>query len=94
MKKKKLRVAVLYGGKSAEREISIRTGQQIIKHLDRKKYYVLPIEVPRSDTGWVLRLLAAKPDVAFIALHGPLGKMARFKECLRCLEFPTPFPAS
>src|SRR3989339_645318 len=68
---KKLRIAVLYGGRSAEREISIRTGEQIIKHLDRKKYQVVPSEIPVRGNDWISRLMRNKPDVALLALHGP-----------------------
>lgn len=90
-KQKKLRVAVLYGGKSAERKISIRTGAQIIEHLDRKKYQVIPLEIPEKGAGWVLRLLDAKPDVAFIALHGPFGEDGTIQGMLEMLGIPYTF---
>ena len=88
---RKQKVVVLYGGKSAEREISIRTGKQILAYLDRKKYQVIPLEIPQQGNGWVLRLLAAKPDVAFIALHDPFGEDGAIQGMLEMLAIPYTF---
>lgn len=71
---KKIRVVVLYGGRSAEREISLVTGQQIIDNLDRKKYTVFPLEIPKKGNTWVSALLAKKPDIVIPALHGSFGE--------------------
>lgn len=49
---KKLKVAVLMGGKSAEHEISLMTGREVVKSLDPKKYDVLPITVSRDGITW------------------------------------------
>jgi len=49
----RLRVAVLMGGPSPERDVSLRTGQQITSALDSQRYDVLPVEVLR-DGHWVL----------------------------------------
>jgi len=49
----RVRVAVLMGGPSPEREVSLRTGQQIMQALDPGRYDVLPVEV-RRDGRWVL----------------------------------------
>lgn len=46
--KKKLRVALIFGGTSEEREVSLRTGQTMAQNLDPKKYDVTPIEISRS----------------------------------------------
>ncbi len=91
IKQKKLHVTVLYGGRSAEREISIATGGQILAHLDRKKYIVTPLEVPKNGNTWVARLLASKPDVAVIALHGPFGEDGTIQGMLEMLEIPYTF---
>jgi D-alanine-D-alanine ligase len=45
---KKIRVAVLYGGKSGEHEISLRSGAFIIQNLDRSKYEVIPVSVDKA----------------------------------------------
>ncbi len=58
------------GGKSAEREVSFKTGQAIIKNLDRKKYTVTGVEMSlRGDFS-----LPEGTDLVFIALHGPWGE--------------------
>jgi D-alanine-D-alanine ligase len=45
---KKIRVAVLYGGKSGEHEISLRSGAFIIENLDRTKFEVIPVSVDKG----------------------------------------------
>lgn len=88
---KKLCVAVLYGGHSAEREISIVTGQQIIANLDRQKYIIKPLEIPRKGNKWVARLIALKPDVVIPALHGPFGEDGTIQGLLEGLGMPYVF---
>jgi len=48
MPKKKIKIAVLMGGPSAEREISLITGKAICENLDKKKYEILPVEVDKN----------------------------------------------
>ena len=48
MKKNKLRVAVLYGGKSAEHEVSIQSAKNIIKSLDKNKYEIIAIKIKKD----------------------------------------------
>jgi D-alanine-D-alanine ligase len=71
---KKLKVALIFGGTSEEREVSLASAKSILKNLDRKKYIVEQIEVARFD--WITK--AAKKisacDVALLALHGPGGE--------------------
>lgn len=43
--KEKTKVAILMGGTSAEREVSLSTGASVIKHLDRNKYKIIPVEI-------------------------------------------------
>src|SRR3989338_3720469 len=50
--KKKLRVAVLSGGKSLEHEISLISGREVVKNLDSAKYEVLPIIISRDGITW------------------------------------------
>lgn len=45
---KKIRVAVLYGGKSGEHEVSLRSGAFIIENLDRSKFEVIPVSVDKT----------------------------------------------
>lgn len=91
MPHKKLRVVVLYGGRSAEREISLVTGQQIIANLDRKKYTVFPLEIPQQGNAWITSLLKHKPEVVIPALHGPFGEDGTIQGLLEMLAIPYVF---
>ena len=51
MAKRKLRVAVLFGGQSAEHEVSLVSAEAVIKGLDKKKYQVIPIGISKQG-GW------------------------------------------
>jgi D-alanine-D-alanine ligase len=46
--KKKIRVAVLYGGKSGEHEVSLQSGASVIQNLDRTRYEVIPVSIDKS----------------------------------------------
>ena len=72
------RVAVLYGGISAEREVSLTSGRQCIAGLREAGFEVTPIEVG-EDLGAVITALTkpSKPDAVFNALHGPFGEDLR-----------------
>ena len=48
MAKKKLKIGVLFGGKSAEHEISIRSAENVIKALNKKKYRVIPVKINKN----------------------------------------------
>jgi D-alanine-D-alanine ligase len=66
------RVAVLLGGMSAEREVSLRSGGQVITALREAGYEVVPIEVT-DDLGALIAALKPAPDAVFNALHGRFG---------------------
>lgn len=68
----KIRLALIAGGKSGEREVSLAGARGVLAALDSNKY-----EVSQYDPATDLARLAAdadKLDVAFILLHGPLGE--------------------
>jgi D-alanine-D-alanine ligase len=50
---KKLRVGVIYGGRSGEHEVSVASGASIIKHLDRTRYEPVPIRIEK-DGRWII----------------------------------------
>jgi D-alanine-D-alanine ligase len=54
---KKLRVAVIYGGRSGEHEISLQSAASVVKHLDRSKYEVIPIAIDKQGR-WLLNDLS------------------------------------
>ena len=78
-------VAVLMGGWSSERPISLVTGEQCAKALEEGGYRVTPIDVDRDIADVLARL---RPDVAFNALHGPFGEDGMIQGVLEILEIP------
>jgi len=94
MKTKKLKIGLVYGGKSAEHEVSVRTAKEIQKYLDPKKYQVTPFYI--SKTGeWPKKVkidqLKAKIDFAFIAMHGPFGEDGKIQGFFETLGIPYTF---
>ncbi len=81
------RVAVLYGGISAEREVSLSSGVQVIAALRQAGFDVLPIDAT-DDLGAVIRALTPKPDVVFNALHGRFGEDGAIQGVLDWLGIP------
>lgn len=83
---KKLTIALLAGGISSEREISLQSGDQVYEALDKKKFDVI-----RYDTKTDLnRLVAEAPniDAALIILHGPYGEDGTVQGLLDLLDIP------
>jgi D-alanine-D-alanine ligase len=80
-----VRVAVLKGGRSLERGVSLRSAARVEDALGRLGHEVLPLDV---DGELVKRLIADPPDVAFVALHGPGGEDGTAQELLEILGVP------
>ena len=51
----KKRVVVLMGGKSPEHEVSLVTGREVVCHLNKRKYQVLPVVISRDGERWQLK---------------------------------------
>jgi len=66
--KNKIKVAVLMGGKSPEHEISVLSGQQVVKNLDKKKYEILPVVISKDGTNWQLT-----STQSILSLENPIG---------------------
>lgn len=81
------RVAVLYGGISAEREVSLSSGVQVIAALRQAGFEVLPIDVG-EDIAAVIRALTPKPDAVFNALHGRFGEDGAIQGVLDWMGIP------
>lgn len=62
------------GGKSSEREISLLSGKEVLANIDKDKYFVSSLDIPKSGDAWIAQLLKSRPDVVFIALHGKFGE--------------------
>lgn len=80
-----LRVGIIMGGNSTERDVSIMSGNEFIKHLDKEKYAAVPIviDVPKD----ILKF-ADDFDVALLALHGKNGEDGKVQALLEALEIP------
>jgi D-alanine-D-alanine ligase len=78
-------VAVLMGGWSVEREVSLSTGRACAQALSGQGYRVTPIDV-HEDIARVLQAVA--PDVVFNALHGRYGEDGTIQGLLELLQIP------
>jgi D-alanine-D-alanine ligase len=80
-----VKVAVLKGGRSLERGVSLRSGARVEDALERLGHEVLPLE---ADGGLVKKLGEGRPDVAFVAMHGLGGEDGTTQELLEILGVP------
>jgi D-alanine-D-alanine ligase len=80
-----MKVAVLKGGRSLERNVSLRSGARVEDALHRLGHDVVPIDV---GADLVDRLQAVRPDVAFVALHGRGGEDGTVQELLDLIGVP------
>ena len=83
---KKLTVALLAGGISSEREVSLQSGDQVYEALDKDKYHILRYD-PKTDLGKLVSN-ALNIDVALIILHGPYGEDGTVQGLLDLLDIP------
>jgi D-alanine-D-alanine ligase len=109
----KLKVAVLMGGTSAERAVSLSTGRQVLNALDQSRYVVCALDTvadkmspPLPSVPGVLTPIGRdgnpvtalvdlgrvapgeRPDIVFIALHGPGGEDGSVQGMLEVLGIP------
>lgn len=80
-----MKIAVLSGGRSLERQVSLRSGARVEDALRSSGHDVSPID-PGPDL--ISRLKAESPDVAFVALHGTDGEDGTVQELLEILALP------
>jgi D-alanine-D-alanine ligase len=78
-------VAVLQGGRSLERQVSLKSGARVEDALQRLGHTAVAIDV---DADLVERLTRARPDAAFVALHGRDGEDGTIQELLEVLGVP------
>ena len=80
----KLKVGVIRGGISTEREVSLKTGSEIVSNLNRDKYEVFDIVID-SEKEVFEKLENLKLDFVYIALHGIFGEDGRIQSILESL---------
>lgn len=83
-----MKVAVLYGGTSSERPVSLVSGNAAISALREKGHEVTPVDVGADIAVTIQALRAAAPDVVFNALHGPKGEDGAIQGVLEWMGLP------
>lgn len=80
-----MKVGIVMGGISAEREVSLQTGKGMLENLNRDKYEAVPIVLDNKEEilNW-----AGKIDFALIALHGRYGEDGSIQAVLEALNIP------
>jgi len=81
----KPKIAVLSGGRSLERDVSLKSGRRVERALEEKGYTVLSLDV---DENLVPVLLSEKPGLVYIALHGKDGEDGTIQELLEIMDIP------
>ena len=84
--KSDMTVALLYGGTSGEREVSLKSGENAIKSLREEGFKVVPIDTGQPD--FIHILMSASADVAFVCLHGKGGEDGTVQGLCEVLKMP------
>ncbi len=80
-----MRIGVLMGGRSLERDVSLRSGRRVSRALAELGHEVLDLDV---DVNLVPTLKSERPDLVYIALHGKFGEDGTVQELLEILDVP------
>jgi D-alanine-D-alanine ligase len=78
-------IAVLSGGSSLEREVSLQSGKRVIEALRERGYDVMSLDL---DDGLVQQLSERSVELVFLALHGKAGEDGSIQSLLELLELP------
>ena len=84
---RKTKIAVLYGGFSSERKISLKTGYAVYKGLSKwKDFKVSLVDIRKENcVNQILKLKKQKVDIVFIALHGKFGEDGKLQSLLETI---------
>ncbi|MDE2001430.1 MAG: ATP-grasp domain-containing protein [Patescibacteria group bacterium] len=83
------RIAVLMGGPSAEHDVSLETGETVLRHLSRDRFRAFPVAVDYDGTWPIdMRSLRQNADVAFVAMHGSYGEDGGIQAALTTFGIP------
>lgn len=86
MAKKKLKIGVLFGGKSAEHDVSLLSARNVISALDKEKYKITPIKINRDGKFKLAKI--KNFDIIFPVLHGPFGEDGSMQGLLKLAGVP------
>lgn len=80
-----MKVGVIMGGISSEREISLKSGKSVLEHLNKEKYEIIPIVLDeKSDIINKVKGI----DFALLILHGKFGEDGTVQSVLQTLDIP------
>ena len=84
-----LKVLILCGGSSSEHEVSLVSGEMVLRNLDKKKYITEKYVIEKKGVN-ISRLIAKikKTDFVFIAMHGAFGEDGRIQAFLEWIGIP------
>ena len=80
-----MKVGVIMGGISSEREISLRSGEAIVKNINKNKYEVIPVIIDKKED--IINKVKGI-DFALLALHGQFGEDGTVQAVLQTLGIP------
>lgn len=80
-----MKIGIIMGGISSEREVSLNSGKSIMNYMDKNKYDVVPIIIDKKND--VLEKVK-DIDFAFIALHGKFGEDGTIQSVLETMDIP------
>lgn len=85
---KKIKIAVIFGGPSGEYEVSLRSSKEVIGALDKKKYDILKVLIPKKGKINLDVLLKNKIDLAMIIGHGTFMEDGKMQAILEAYKIP------
>ncbi len=90
--RQKIKVGIIFGGRSAEHEVSVESAKNVMAAMDNKKYKIRKLKINRNDRGAALlgkiKKLIGQSDVTFPILHGPFGEDGTIQGLLKLVNVP------
>lgn len=86
----KIKLGILFGGSSIEREVSICSANEVLNNIDKDKYDIFIYDIPKdkTDKEWIKKLIDNPPDIVLSTLHGGSGENGNIQGLLNCLCIP------
>lgn len=81
-----MKIAVIMGGISSEREVSLRSGEEVFNNIDRDKHEAVKIVL--NDKKDIFTKVTDDIDFAFLALHGKFGEDGCVQSILEAMDIP------
>lgn len=84
----KIKLGILSGGNSIERDISLKSCENLLNSLNNEKYDITVYNVNINNREWILSLISNPPDIILSALHGGRGENGSMQGLLHYLNIP------